>query len=227
MSRKGKRRREAQRARRERAEKTEAATPPAAPPGRPAPKQPARPAVSMTVAQRKAPRARKRSRGGLLGLGIAPWVAILPVLIGGVGAIVAVVVLSGGSSSGTSGTPTPFPEDDRVKGLPVGQTLALEASGDADNAFYNPATLTGKAGEVIEITVRNTGTVIHNVRVSGPNKAFDVDTSGNKGDDFEMPPNTIEPGKTGTLKIKIDQPGTYPFRCDFHPLVQKGTLVLQ
>ncbi|MBI2913950.1 MAG: cupredoxin domain-containing protein [Chloroflexi bacterium] len=181
----------------------------------------------MTAAQRKAPRARKKSRGGLFGLGIAPWVAFVPVLVAGVAAVVAVVVLSVGSSSGTSGTPTPYPEDDRVRGLPVGQTLALEAGGDADKAFYNPTTLTGKAGEVIEITVTNTGTVIHNLRVSGPNKIFDVDTTGEKGDDFEMPPNTVEPGKTGSLKIKIDTPGTYPFRCDFHPLIQKGTLILQ
>jgi hypothetical protein len=41
-----------------------------------------------------------------------------------------------------------------------------------------------------------------------------------------MPPNVIKPGDSERLIVKIDEPGTYPFRCDFHPQYQKGTLVL-
>ena len=75
--------------------------------------------------------------------------------------------------------------------------------------------------------VKNTGTVSHNLRVSGPNKIYDLETTGKKGDDFEMPPNTILPGKTQRLVVKIDEPGSYPFHCDFHPQYQKGTLILE
>jgi uncharacterized cupredoxin-like copper-binding protein len=41
-----------------------------------------------------------------------------------------------------------------------------------------------------------------------------------------MPPNVIQPGETERLLVKIDQAGTYSFRCDFHPQYQTGNLVL-
>ena len=88
-------------------------------------------------------------------------------------------------------------------------------------AFYSTTTITGNAGEVIEILVKNTGSVVHNLRVSGLDKEFDND------DDFEPQPLAIQPGKIGRLLVKIDQPDTYPFRCDFHPALQTGQLVLQ
>ncbi|HEU4758716.1 MAG TPA: cupredoxin domain-containing protein [Dehalococcoidia bacterium] len=139
-------------------------------------------------------------------------------------AVVLVLVLTGGSSqSSGAGGPTPTP-DPRVAGLPIDQSLAIEATdkgSGAEDSFFKPDTLTAKAGDVIEITVTNTGSVLHNLRVSGPDKEFDT------ADDFAMPPNRVAKGKTERLVVKIDQPGTYPFRCDFHPLWQKGTLVLQ
>jgi len=103
----------------------------------------------------------------------------------------------------------------------------VSGHGAESGSFYAPDTITATAGDVIAITVRNTGTVSHNMRVSGPNKVYDVDTSGEKGDDFEMPPNVIKPGESETLVVKIDEPGTYPFRCDFHPLDQTGNLILE
>ena len=37
-------------------------------------------------------------------------------------------------------------------------------------------------------------------------------------------PNTIRGGKSATIKIKIDKPGTYNFRCDFHAEIMTGTI---
>ncbi len=61
----------------------------------------------------------------------------------------------------------------------------------------------------------------HNLRVSGPDKEYDT------SDDFEPQPFVIKPGETGRTVVKIEPPDTYPFRCDFHPLIQIGTLLLQ
>ena len=100
-------------------------------------------------------------------------------------------------------------------------TLNLTSIGAETGSRFVPDTLTGPAGQVIAIVVENKGTVSHNLRVSGPDKAYDTP------DDFQMPPNVIKAGESQTLLVKIDEPGTYPFRCDFHPLDQLGTLILQ
>jgi plastocyanin len=156
---------------------------------------------------------------------ISGWMIGLPVVVGGV-VVLAVLILTSGSSGNGGVKPEPTP-DPRVAGQTPTATFDIEARGAESGSFYAPDTITATAGDVIAITVRNTGTVSHNLRVSGPNKQFDVDTSGEKGDDFEMPPNVIKPGESETLVVKIDEPGTYPFRCDFHPLDQTGNLILE
>jgi uncharacterized cupredoxin-like copper-binding protein len=55
------------------------------------------------------------------------------------------------------------------------------------------------------------------MRISGLDQQYDT------ADDFAS--LTVQPGKTQRLLAKIDTPGSYPFRCDFHPQ-QTGTLVL-
>ena len=145
-----------------------------------------------------------------------PWVA------GGVGLLAAVVVgavllLSGGGSDGTSATPV---VDPRVTGLPVDQTVELiaEDDGQSVNPRFEPNVVNGKAGEVIEFQVRNEGTVAHNLTVSGPDKEYGTP------DDFTM--NSIDAGEESTLRVKLNTPGTYPFRCDLHPEQQIGSLIL-
>jgi len=141
---------------------------------------------------------------------------------GGVGLLAAVVVgavllLSGGGSEGTSATPV---VDPRVAGLPVDQTVELIADdeGQSVNPRFEPNVVNGRAGEVIEFQVSNEGTVAHNLTVSGPDKEYGTP------DDFTM--NSIDAGEKGTLRVKLNTPGTYPFRCDLHPLQQIGTLIL-
>jgi uncharacterized cupredoxin-like copper-binding protein len=149
--------------------------------------------------------------------------------IGGIIGAVAVVgvvgflLLSGGSNSSGSTEPTAT-EDPRVAGLPIAQTINLEAGGAESGSFFRPNQITGSAGEVIEIKITNTGTVSHNLRVSGEDGEYGDDR--NPGDDFLSDPYAIKPGETARALVKIDKAGTYPFQCDFHPLDQKGTLVL-
>ena len=142
----------------------------------------------------------------------------------GVGTVAAVVVgavllLSGGSDSTPSATATP---DSRVEGLPIAQTVEIEAGdqGQATGTYFDPSTITGAAGEVIEIKVKNVGSVAHNLRVSGEDKEYET------RDDFLSNPGTIRAGDEATVLVKIDTPGTYPFQCDFHPTQQMGNLVI-
>ena len=71
---------------------------------------------------------------------------------------------------------------------------------------------------MIEFTLVNEGSVAHNLSVSGIDQEFGTP------DDFFM--DSLDAGEEGTLRVKIDQSGTYPFRCDLHPLQQVGSLIL-
>ena len=226
MSGKGKRRREARRRAKQRREEQPATQGPqaegGAEPEAAAPRE-ERPAARETVARSRAPRKRPRGGAGLwerVGrTRVSGWLIGVPVVVVGV-IVVAVLVLTSGSS-GSSGPKIERTPDPRVAGQTPTATFEIEARGAESGSFYAPDTVTAPAGEVIAITVRNTGTVSHNMRVSGPDKEYDT------ADDFEMPPNVIKPGESETLVVKIDEPGTYPFRCDFHPLDQKGNLILE
>ena len=39
-------------------------------------------------------------------------------------------------------------------------------------------------------------------------------------------PENVFPDEEGRVVVKIDEPGSYPFKCDFHPQ-QTGTLILR
>ena len=161
---------------------------------------------------------RAKRKGGLWArvprVRVSPWlIATLVVAIGAV--ILAVFVLTSGSS-GTTGPAREVAPDQRV----AGQTPTASFSIDVDDVSFSPSTISAKAGDVIELVVTNTGTISHNLRVSGPDKQYGT------SDDFESEPFAIGPGETGRTVVKIESPGTYPFRCDFHPVQEMGTLVL-
>lgn len=124
-------------------------------------------------------------------------------------------------TAGSSGTtvpaaPTPTP-DPRVAGLAPDRTITVESG---DN-FFVQRSIEGEAGEVIEIIMRNNGAVTHNLRVAGPDNEYE------SGDDFESLPFAVRPGEQGRTVVKIDEPGSYIYRCDFHPIEQTGTLTLR
>lgn len=228
MSRKGKRRREASRQQRQqRAVRTEAEASTSSGGAEAAPaRSTSAPARSTAAAKARAPRRPRRqvdvARYGRIGA----WVAAALVAVGGI-AFIAIVVLSGSNNSDATVNTPPRTPDPRVgTSTPTaGQSFTIELAGNADTAQFIPATLQGKAGAVIEILAKNTGTVAHNVRVSGPNKTFEPDEP--RSDDFVTDPITVQPGQEGRVLLKLDTPGNYPFRCDFHPLQQISTLTIQ
>jgi plastocyanin len=163
---------------------------------------------------------RRKRAGRRRRLRMSPWLIATPVVVAGV-VILAVLIVTSGSSQTTGPTAEPTP-DARVAEQESTASFAIEAGDDGtgNNSFFTPNTVSAKAGEIIELVVTNTGAVSHNLRVSGPDGEYGTD------DDFESQPFAIEPGETVRTAVKIDSPGTYPFRCDFHPALQFGTLVL-
>jgi plastocyanin len=150
-----------------------------------------------------------------------------PVLWGGIGAsaLVGVVVLAfvlfagGGGSSGPTPTASPDP---RIGNATPDKVVTVDADdqGQATNPTFSVTTITGKAGDVIEIDVNNIGTVHHNLVVAG------LDGEYGSLDDWVSNPQSIAPGESGKVLVKIDRPGTYLYHCDFHPEQQKGVLIL-
>jgi len=161
---------------------------------------------------RKKQKERRKSSGSSM-----VWVA------SGAGVLVLAVIgtillLQGGSSDATpAATPRPDP---RVAGLPVDQSVQIIADdqGQANNPTFDVTAVTGRSGKVIEFTLVNKGSVAHNLAVSGRDKEFGT------LDDFVMA--SLDAGEEGTLRVKIDESGTYPFQCDFHPAQQRGNLIL-
>lgn len=176
---------------------------------------------AVEVRQSRASRKRARRKAGVWErasrIRISPWLIATPI-VAVVIAVVAVLILTSGSSGTTAGGGSSEPtEDSRVAGLPVDSTESVSVN----DVNFDRTGLTGNAGEVIEFVVTNTGTISHNMVFAGPDDEYDT------GDDFEPDPFAIEAGQTGRLKVKLDDPGVYRFRCAFHPNIEFGTLTLQ
>ncbi len=148
---------------------------------------------------------------------------------GGIAATIAVAVLGGflllgGGGDDGGSNPTPAPTiDPRIANLPIDRTITVETEDegqDAGTQRFIPSTITGQAGEVIEILVTNVGSVAHNLTFPGTDGEYDT------RDDWLVDPFTLQPGDTGRLVVQFPDPGSYQFRCSFHPLIHLGSLTL-
>jgi plastocyanin len=134
------------------------------------------------------------------------------------------VLLFTGGGSDASAVPTPTPRPDpRVAGLTPERTFVVEAgdSGQERGPYFEPRIIEARAGEVIEIVMKNVGSVAHNLVIAG------LDDQYGTADDWITEPPTIHPGQEGAVIVKIDEPGQYRFHCEFHPVQQTGTLILR
>jgi plastocyanin len=146
-----------------------------------------------------------------------------------VAVVVGIVLFAGGGSS-TSSTATPGPSaDPRLGGASPAESFNVSATDDGVdiNPRFAPNTLTAQAGDVFRINVKNDGHSAHNLVVAGPSGSFDPPGSWTTVDpNNSNNPQAILAGDTGTVAVKIDTPGTYQFRCSFHPTQQVGTLTI-
>lgn len=126
--------------------------------------------------------------------------------------------------------------DDEEEGTPAASpaataTATASPTGGAEGVtldvvqrdhLFEPATLTVKAGQMVTIRVENRGSATHNLHVAGADNVFDEG-----GDDVVSAPDALRGGATGELTVTFDQPGTYKFRCAFHPSIMTGEIVVE
>lgn len=216
MAKKGKKRREE---RRKAKQLTESGAGVPAGHGADEPPEESPPAPTASEPKRPVRQKRKKKKAGA-GVRVSPWWFAGAGTIVAVGIVAFLVATSG--SSGVTAPPRPTAEPDpRVEGLPIAATLQLEAGGSDVDAYFNPKRLNGPAGEAIEILIENVGSLSHNLTIAGADGQYDT------SDDWVSDPVLITPGDEGRLVVKLDDPGTYAFRCSLHPQVQFGELVLQ
>lgn len=104
-----------------------------------------------------------------------------------------------------------------------GETVQI-ADGDSvsmmDDFFdvggaVNP-TLEITAGSSLTLNLPNDGLNTHNMRVDGGDGEYTTD------DDLVSDPQAILGGAEGTIELSFDGPGTFIYRCDFHPTTMLG-----
>jgi plastocyanin len=166
------------------------------------------------AAQKKAQARAQRSAAPMVWAGVA---------VGSLAAIVVlgVVLFSGGGGSSSTATPAAT-RDPRLGDGPVAKTVTVDADdqGQNVNPTYSVTTITGKAGDIIEVDVNNIGSVYHNLVFAG------LDTQYGTPDDWITDPQSIPAGGSGKVLVKFDSSGTYPYHCEFHPDAQKGVLII-
>ena len=185
-------------------------------------------ASAPEAAHGRAARKRAKRRAGprerMRRLRVSPWLIGTPI-VGTVVVVLGFLILTSGSSGTTGGGAAAMPTPDpRVAGA-IDESFEITggdsgASVAATTSFFQPSTVTGDAGDGIEFVLTNTGSVTHNIWVAGPDNEYDT------ADDFG-PIDLIKPGETGRLLVKIEEPGTYSFRCQIHPEIQTGELILE
>ncbi len=98
-----------------------------------------------------------------------------------------------------------------------GATLEMTVG---DN-FYKPNEFRVPAGQSVTLNVTNKGQAVHTVRLAGPDNRYET------GDDTQIDPPMIKPTQTVSLVWTAPtDPGTYNFRCDYHP-EETGTITVE
>jgi plastocyanin len=110
----------------------------------------------------------------------------------------------GGDSE--SGPATPGPEGEIV--------IRVEMR----NNRFSPSAFTVRAGRDYLLELRNKDGEIHNLRIAGIDNEY--------GTDDDLLSDDVDPGKTGSLEFRFDQPGVFDFRSDSHEIDMWGTLTV-
>jgi plastocyanin len=139
------------------------------------------------------------------------------------GAIWAVAQDSGGTSEASvSASPTGSPGATPAGGGGGALTLNMGDNFFEFNGQKNP-TVPVPAGKEVTIDLTNKGIATHNMQVDGTSNRYDVPFCDKGKGTACSDPNIIGPAKTAKITFTL-QPGTYNFRCDFHPVEMVGKL---
>jgi plastocyanin len=138
-----------------------------------------------------------------------------------------------GNVNGETAAPTAAPTDAPSEGLgeqpDSPQAVSDEVTEAADGSIattmednlFSANNLKVPLGQATTIEIANDGAAIHNMRIAGPDGEWNTD------DDSVSDPEFVAGGDTAVLEFTPPVPGTYTFRCDFHPLEQGGVIVVE
>ncbi len=82
-------------------------------------------------------------------------------------------------------------------------------------------------GEQISIDLTNDGFAVHNLHIAGTDNEYGIVFCETGGDEPCSDPNLFAGGDTGDITFQFDEPGTFIFRCDFHPILMVGTITVE
>jgi plastocyanin len=131
-----------------------------------------------------------------------------------------------GGPTGPSETPggEPPAEGTPSGGEPGGQTVDLDDNVFVVNGEDNP-TISIAANTDVTLNLENVGTAIHNMHVASSGEFQDAFCTAN-GDAPCSDPVRISGGGSGTITMNLP-PGSYDYRCDFHPQDMHGTIQVE
>lgn len=140
---------------------------------------------------------------------------IAGILIIGAGAVYALTQTNIFSPQPTSNEKTTS-QITQVTKVPVKTegTTSMEIQVEAGEFFFEPKEIQVKKGETVRITLRNTGTKMHNWVI----------------DEFDAATTQIGPGETETIEFVADQSGEFEFYCsvgNHRQLGMVGTLIVE
>ena len=82
-------------------------------------------------------------------------------------------------------------------------------------------------GQEVTIDLVNNGLAIHNMHIDGTDETYGSTFCETGGEEPCSDPEVMPPGSEGQVTFPLDEPGTYFFRCDFHPVVMTGQIVVK
>jgi plastocyanin/mono/diheme cytochrome c family protein len=137
-----------------------------------------------------------------------------------------------GPLTGEDGTP-PCGQLAAAPSGPSGAPIPIEgeAAMDLGDNFFQldgqqAPTLEVSVGQGVTIDLTNNGQAIHNMHIAGVDDTYDVDFCEVGADESCSDPDRMTGGDTGTIAFRFDEAGTFNFRCDFHPAVMTGQIVV-
>ncbi len=116
---------------------------------------------------------------------------------------------------------------------PSGEPIAIEGEVTmemGDNFFQledqSPPLLQVSVGQEVTINLTNDGQAIHNMHIDGTDETYGSSFCETGGEEPCSDPDVMPPGAEGQVTFQLDEPGTYFFRCDFHPTEMTGQIVV-
>jgi plastocyanin len=152
--------------------------------------------------------------------------AWLPILLLAITLVPASVACSGDDDDEAdvdSGESSPTPTATATEPEEVGGgSLEITMEDAGHGGTFEPNQLTVEAGASVIFNLTNDGEATHNMRIAGADDRY------NTADDAVSDPESFSGGVTGTLAWTApNEPGSFNFQCDFHPMAMTGDITVE